>query len=128
MSELVSSMSAEELSDLIYAVLTRKEEEKKKLGTYKDLEIGRLTVEQFTELMVSVAETKAYLAAKREEEVTKRIFKDVNQLIVGGITPFRIKSTADAKEFVSGMHAYFDTAGGKGSFVVAAALVQEKEE
>ena len=127
MSELVSSMSSEELSDLIYAVLTRKEEEKKKLGTYKDLEIGRLTVEQFTELMVSVAETKAYLAAKREEEVTKRIFKDVNQLIVGGITPFRIKNTADAKEFVSSMHTYFDNAGGKGSFVVAAALVQEEE-
>lgn len=126
MSDLVSNMKVEELEELIYAVLSKKEEERKKTSNYKNIEIGRLTIEQFTHLMLSVTETKGYLAAKREEEVTKRIFKDAEHLIVGGITPFRINNAADANEFADGMRKYFDTNGGKGSFVVAAALVQEE--
>lgn len=127
MGDLVCNMNYEELADLINDVLIKREENNKKNCKYKDREIGNFTVEQFTEIMVSVMETKAYLAAEREAEITKKIFKDVDQLIVGGITPFRIRNSTDVNTFVSGMSAYFDTYKGKGSFIVAAALLQEDE-
>lgn len=91
----------------------------------KDTKIADLDVEQFTSLMVSVQETKAYLAAKKEQEVTQRIFSDAAGIIEAGVTPFRVRSEKDLQELVDTVTNYYKN-GGKGVFVVAAALVRSQ--
>jgi hypothetical protein len=88
----------------------------------KDTRIGALNVEQFTQLMVSVNETKAYLAAQKEQHVTERIFKDADGIIQAGVVPFRIKSAKDVDEFAMMIKRFF-AKDGTGEFVVAAALL-----
>jgi hypothetical protein len=88
----------------------------------KDTKLSTLSVDQFTQLMVSVNETKSYLAAQKEQQVTERIFKDADGLIQAGVVPFRAETAKDLEEFTQTIKQYF-VQGGKGVFVIAAALL-----
>ena len=65
----------------------------------KDTPLIDLDVEQLTMLLNSVAETKAYIAAQKEQEVTKRIFADSEGLVIAGAVPFRASSAEDVRKF-----------------------------
>lgn len=118
--ELVGELTLSEFTNMLTHFLDNREQSSNK--QYRDIEIGKLTVEQFTRLMTSIAETKAYMNSVREEEITKRIFKDADHLVVAGIPPFRIRSLDDVEAFSKNMKDYFSK-GGSGCFVAAAALL-----
>lgn len=84
--------------------------------------VASLNVEQFTALMTSINETKGYLAAKREQEVTERIFKDAEGLIIAGVVPFRVKTIEDAQDFANTLIEHYKK-DGTGTFAIAAALL-----
>lgn len=93
---------------------------------FKDKRLTDLTVEQFAELVASAQETKSYLAAQREQEVTARIFKDVEGVIAAGTSPFRLKTAQEVDQWAAQMKEAL-ARGGEGEFVVAMALVQKKQ-
>ena len=87
-----------------------------------DTELLELTVGQFVQLMLSLQQTKAVLAAQREEEVTRRIFKDAEGLITGGMQPFRVTTVEQMQKFADDMKPHL--ARGQGVLCVAVALVE----
>ena len=88
----------------------------------KETQVGLMDVEQFTAMMVSIQETKGYIQAQREQELTQRIFKDSEGIIAGGAVPFRVNNIEDAKKLYQELSQYFAEKGA-GSFVVSYALL-----
>lgn len=87
--------------------------------------IGDMTEEQFTDLLLKVTDHKQYLAAKREEEISRRIFADVDGLIQT-FHPFRVTGAKGASDLYKMMREYLESPSGSSKqFVVALAVVKE---
>jgi hypothetical protein len=100
-------------------------DEKSKLFD-KNTPVSDLDVEQFTTLMLSITQTKSYIAAENEQKTTERIFKDADGIIAAGIVPFRVTCVADVDALAKDLKAQF-VVGKKLTFVVAAALLVDAD-
>jgi hypothetical protein len=85
--------------------------------------IGEFTEEQFTEVLLKATDTKQYIAAKREEEISQRIFADVDG-VIQVFQPFRVGNARAALKLFEMMKNYFSNPTTT-QFVVAMAIVKD---